>query len=228
MISTMLEYKDRLAHAMQLAGLKTADLARALGLSYQAVDRVLKGRTNALKADNHAQAARALNVNPDWLATGQGPIERGLTIPPPPPGIPLKVESLRPIYAVGKGAGGLMTERVWNDGGYPVGATDQYALLGTSDPNAFLSEVVGNSMWPKYENHNFALIEPNTDIDVEDVVLVRLHTGETMLKRLLSRRNGVTLGSYNDPEQFHFTLGEVTWMYYAAHEVPRKKIKSRY
>ena len=121
-----------------------------------------------------------------------------------------------------------MTDRVWGDGDYPVGATDQYAMLGSSDPEAYLSEVVGSSMYPKYENHNFALIEPNTDVDIEDVVLVRLHTGHTLLKRLLSRRNGITLGSYNEPDILTFSPAEITWIYYAAHEVPRKKIKSRY
>lgn len=122
-----------------------------------------------------------------------------------------------------------MPERVWTDGDIPVGAGNEYADLGSSDGNAFLSEVVGQSMYPKYENKNFALIEPNTPIDLEDCVLVRLDSGETLLKRLLSRRNGsITLGSFNDPGIIHIDDLDISWMYYAAHEVPRKKIKSRF
>ncbi len=121
-----------------------------------------------------------------------------------------------------------MPERIWGDSDHPVGATDSFAELGSSDPNAFLSEVVGQSMYPKYENKNFALIEPNTPIDIEDCVLVRLQNGQTLLKRLLSRRGGITLGSFNDPDILHYEDDDLTWMYYAAHEVPRKKIKNRF
>lgn len=122
-----------------------------------------------------------------------------------------------------------MPERIWTDGDIPVGAGDEYANLGSSDSNAFLSEVIGQSMYPKFENKNFALIEPNTQVDIEDCVLVRLNTGETLLKRLLSRRNGtITLGSFNDPGVIPLDDSDVTWVYYAAHEVPRKKIKGRF
>lgn len=122
-----------------------------------------------------------------------------------------------------------MPERIWDDGGYPVGVTDDYAELGSNDDEAFLSEVVGQSMYPKFENKNYALVEPNTPIDLEDCVLVRLGDGQTLLKRLLSRRNGgVTLGSFNDPTLLHFDDLDITWMYYVAHEVPRKKLKSRF
>lgn len=122
-----------------------------------------------------------------------------------------------------------MPERIWTDGDIPVGAGNEYADLGSSDSGAFLSEVVGQSMYPKFENKNFALIEPNTSVDLEDCVLVRLDSGETLLKRLLSRRNGsITLGSFNDPGIIHIDDLDITWMYYAAHEVPRKKIKTRY
>lgn len=146
----------------------------------------------------------------------------------PPPGTPIPDSSFCKIWVVGKGSGGSMPERIWDDGAHPVGATDSYAELGSSDPNAFLSEVVGQSMYPKYENKNFALIEPNTSIDIEDCVLVRLANGQTLLKRLLSRRGGLTLGSFNDPDILHYEDEDVTWMYYAAHEVPRKKIKNRF
>ena len=122
-----------------------------------------------------------------------------------------------------------MPERIWTDGDVPVGAGSDYADLGSSDPDAFLSEVVGQSMYPKYEHKNFALIEPNTSIDLEDCVLVRLDSGETLLKRLLSRKNGgITLGSFFVPEIIHIDEMDITWIYYAAHEVPRKKIKNRF
>ncbi len=120
-----------------------------------------------------------------------------------------------------------MPQRVWTDGDYPVGATDQYGDVLSSDPHAFLAEVAEDSMIPVFNPRNFVLVEPNMPIDLEDKVLVRLSDGKTIMKRLLSRRDGYTLGSFNDPKLLHFPEAEVTWMYYIAFEVPRKKIKSR-
>ncbi|THJ30965.1 helix-turn-helix transcriptional regulator [Lampropedia aestuarii] len=138
-------------------------------------------------------------------------------------------ERARPIYVVGKGAGSPAPERIWTDGDRPVGAIDEFVMGYSSDPEAFLIEVDGSSMYPKYEHGNFALIEPNTSIDLEDVVLVRQEDGRTLLKRLLSRRNGkIVLASYNDPARLELDELDVSWMYYAANEIARKKIKSRF
>lgn len=132
----------------------------------------------------------------------------------------------RPIPVVGRAQGG-MPERIWTDGDYPVGATDKYAEVATSDPHAFLTPIVGTSMAPRYNPGEFALVEPATDPELEDDVLVRLTTGETMLKRLVSRRGGVQLASYNEPGTMLYDEAEITWMYYVAHPVPARKIKHR-
>lgn len=65
-------YADRLRQAMEGAGMSIADLARALGVTYQAVSKVLKGTTNSLTAANNDKAAKLLGVNPGWLAIGEG------------------------------------------------------------------------------------------------------------------------------------------------------------
>lgn len=69
----MVDYKDRLAEAMKAAGKTTSVFAGELGLTYQAIDKVLKGNTKELTASNNSKAAQLLNVNTDWLATGKGP-----------------------------------------------------------------------------------------------------------------------------------------------------------
>lgn len=135
-------------------------------------------------------------------------------------------EKYRRIFVVGRGQGGL-PDRIWTDGDYPVGATDQYGELASPDPHAFLVPVVGNSMVPRFNPGEFALVEPGTEPEIEDSVLVRLVTGETMIKRLLSRRAGIRLGSYNDVTVLTFSDDQVTWMYYIAHPVPARKIKIR-
>ena len=47
-----------------------------------------------------------------------------------------------------------------------------------------------------------------------------------MLKRLLARRGGIRLGSYNVQDVQTFQPNEIAWMYYVAHPVPARKIKT--
>ncbi len=145
----------------------------------------------------------------------------------PPGSIEVNPLSFRPVWVVGKGAGGL-AERIWTDGDHPVGATDQYGLVSSTDPHAFLVEVSEESMVPVYTPGNFALVEPGTEPEIEDDVLVRLVSGQTMIKRLLSRRGAYKFGSYNSTATLHYRFEDVDWVYYIAHPVPRRKIKSHW
>lgn len=133
----------------------------------------------------------------------------------------------RRVYVVGRANGGL-PERIWTDGGYLVGATEEYAVQATDDPLAFLTPIVGTSMSPVYNPGDFAFVEPSTQVEAGDDVLVRLTSGETILKRLRSAHNGVQLESYNEPGTLFFSPDQVSWMYYVAHPVRRKKIKTRF
>jgi len=69
---TMLSYGQRLAHALELAGRSKSDLARSLGVAAQSIGQVISGASKALSAENHSRAARVLNVDDLWLATGEG------------------------------------------------------------------------------------------------------------------------------------------------------------
>jgi phage repressor protein C with HTH and peptisase S24 domain len=138
-------------------------------------------------------------------------------------------KNIRRVFVVGRAQGGL-PERLWTDGDYPVGATDEYAEIATTDPHAFLTPVVGTSMVPKFNPGEFVFVEPGTPAEPGDDVLVRLATGETIIKQLVSTRNGIyELHSYNKQEQgpLFFPLAEISWVYYIAHYVQQKKIKTR-
>ena len=69
-------YGKRLARAMELARLTDKDarakLAKALGITVQAVGQTLTGSTKAFSAETSAKAARFLKVDHYWLATGEG------------------------------------------------------------------------------------------------------------------------------------------------------------
>lgn len=73
----MVEYRDRLAAAMKAASISASQLAEGLSTSYQAVKKVIDGKSSAFNAANNAIAARMLGVSSDWLALGEGKQDRG-------------------------------------------------------------------------------------------------------------------------------------------------------
>jgi transcriptional regulator with XRE-family HTH domain len=51
-----------------------------LGLSYQAVRKVVRGDSGAFNTVNHLAVARLLEVSPDWLATGKSAVSETLRV----------------------------------------------------------------------------------------------------------------------------------------------------
>lgn len=132
------------------------------------------------------------------------------------------------VPVIGKGMGGIPDSRTWTDGDFPAGTSNEYAELATSDPNAFLARVEESSMAPRYNPGEYFLVEPNTEPQIGDDVLVRFKNDGTSLKRLVSRQNGfIGLSSYNNTTIITAKEEEVAWIYYVAHPVPVRKIKSR-
>jgi len=141
----------------------------------------------------------------------------------------VKKNNFKEIPVIGRGKAGV-PERIWTDGDFPMGASDEYAEIASADPQAFLTPVIGRSMVPRFNPGEFAFVEPGTAPEPGDDVLVRLSSGGTMIKRLVSTRGGmIELYSYNEAEQepLFFRAEEITWMYYIAHPVPARKIKTR-
>ena len=65
---------DRLTIAMSRAGITQAELARLCGVKPPSVNGWLSGKSKFLRGENLLQAANALKVNQQWLATGEGPM----------------------------------------------------------------------------------------------------------------------------------------------------------
>lgn len=247
---------SRIKQRRLFLGLSMEKLAEEIGVkAWQTIQQWEKEGGTAPKRDRLEATARALQTTTKWLMFGEDPdwkpevnfletrsknnlspsdvrssaaAYNALTGNAPTGLIsyPVDVSRFRPIYVIGKAQGGF-PDRIWTDGDFPVGASDQYAELASPDPQAFLVPVVGDSMSPRFNEGEFALVEPGTEPELEDDVLVRLQTGETLIKRLLSLRHGVRLGSYNRPEILTYQPEEVTWIYYIAHTVPARKIKNR-
>lgn len=217
---------QRLLEAVEPLGPKgPAAVARELNVSDQTINNWKSRGVPHAKA---VEAQTRWGISAHWITTGEGDQwVAAAEVLRPSDAITYNTTKVRDVPVVGKGSGGLMPERLWTDGDYPVGVTDSCAEIATSDPHAFLIGVDGHSMVPRYNPSEYALVEPGTPPELEDDVLVRLSTGQTMLKRLLSKRDGWKFGSYNSTEVLFYEAAEVTWVYYVAHPVPRRKIKTR-
>lgn len=85
--------QERLKIAMDEAGLAETKKARvhlvaaAADISYPAAKKIVYGPTGEMTSSNNAMVAAALNVNPNWLATGSGPMKS-------PGGVPIPSMSL--------------------------------------------------------------------------------------------------------------------------------------
>lgn len=63
--------QNRIAEALRRAKLKPIDLARQVGVTRGTVSQWVNGPTKTIEGDNLMRAARALNEDPHWLATGE-------------------------------------------------------------------------------------------------------------------------------------------------------------
>lgn len=69
---SLMTYGERLNHAIKLEGSSRRLLARAVGITEQAVGQCIRGDTEFLKVPGSVKAAEFLKVDHTWLATGKG------------------------------------------------------------------------------------------------------------------------------------------------------------
>jgi len=154
--SVMDTLAKRIKFARKKRQLTQADLSKLSGVAQSDLSKLEQGKS--LKTTNLVKLAKALDCNPEWLDTGDGniwgfkhPTQNELS------SYPVKPERFKRVWVVGKAAGGVIPERLWTDGDYPVGATDEYGDFLSSDPHAFLVAVTGTSMVPRYNPGELAL-----------------------------------------------------------------------
>lgn len=71
------DYAQRLQLAIDEAQMTVRELAEQIGITTQAIYKVLRGDTRALQASHHLKAAKALRVEPAWLSDGVGQRDPG-------------------------------------------------------------------------------------------------------------------------------------------------------
>lgn len=127
------------------------------------------------------------------------------------------------VFVVRLDHGGL-PRQMWDDQGLLMNGSEESATIATEDERAFLVPVLDNSLSPRYQAGEYALVEPGTKPEIEDDVLIRLKNGQVLLRRLVSMRAGLKLGTYNSVETISLEESDIDWMYYVSNPVPRRKV----
>jgi SOS-response transcriptional repressor LexA len=181
----MIEYSERLRSALGARGVSVSQLAAGMGVSYQAVKRVLDGLSKAFSAANNTKAAAFLRVSPDWLATGAGSMDVSFdaNVRPAPPG-------MRAYPVISKVQAGQVKEIAC-----PYEPGDGFAVeFGEDDASAwaFYLEIEGDSMLPEFRPGDRVLIDPEVTPRPGDFVAARNTKQEATFKKYRVRGIGDT------------------------------------
>ena len=77
----------------------------------------------------------------------------------------------------------------WSELGYPAGHGDSEIDFPTRDKNTYALRCVGTSMMPRIRDGEFVIIEPNTEVQPGDDVMVMSKSGKVMVKTFLYKRD---------------------------------------
>jgi len=200
--------RAKLREARIRKGLSPQELARLMGYSDAGTYIAIEEGRSQMGEKMARKAAEILDLDVSDLMDGSDhPIDRSPSggtfgaIPDIrlPPGMTAKYVPLLSLAQCGP-------EMSWTDEGY---TGEGVVAFNCKDPKAFAVKLAGDSMQPKYDAGDTAIIYPSHEPKNGDVVLARLnddHGGDVMIK-LYSHSNGtVTLTSYNSA-----VYGPIVW-----------------
>jgi transcriptional regulator with XRE-family HTH domain len=193
--------RAKLKAARLAAGLNQAQLAKAVGYSVGTYQEIEDGRSQ-MGEKMAAKVARVLGVDVDDLTNGSDhPPERGATngsfgtapelrMGPGMEGVRAKMV---PLLSLAQ-CGAMMA---YDDSAYDHSG---FVCYDPQDAKAFAVRLAGDSMQPKFDAGDVAVIYPSKPPRHGGVVIAKLrdeHGGDVMLKLYSAARDQVTLSSYN-------------------------------
>lgn len=174
-ISTMVEYKDRLITGMKRAGISIPALSREIGISYQAVKKVVDGVSTSFSAINNAKAAQVLKLNPDWLATGMGSMNFSDV------NVAVAQIGARRIPLIDYVQAGVWTA-VANI--FQPGDAEDWLLTDLDlSGKAFALQIKGDSMRPDFSPGDRVIIDPDVQPQAGDLVVAKNGEEEATFKK---------------------------------------------
>jgi phage repressor protein C with HTH and peptisase S24 domain len=182
---TWMGLAERIREAM--GAMTPAELARAAQVTPASVTFWLDGTTKSLKAEKANLIEQATGYRASWIVTGKGP-KRVTAAHEPPPEYAGTRSNVRRVPIVGTARLAEGEEGFYDELSSVPGAGDGHIDIATADPNAYGLRVRGNSMSPAIRDGWYVLVEPNSHPAVGEYVLVKLRSGQKMVKELLYRR----------------------------------------
>jgi len=206
-----------------------AALAQAIGVPSKRLDAWLQGRVDQPRGFNSIlpKIAEVLNVSPSWLRDGTD--ETGATTEPPVgPGPSNAAPDIRsagtavpnmrdmpkdlPVQGTAAGADGGVGAMQFEGGVVDYvrrppgvsGAKEVYGLY-----------VVGESMWPRFQNGELVICHPRRPVNSGDDVVIQLRRGEyaeleVFVKTLVRRgADTVTARQYNPDREISFKTADI-------------------
>ncbi|WP_433925686.1 LexA family transcriptional regulator [Stenotrophomonas nematodicola] len=215
---------DRLTIAIAQAGITKAELARRVGISAPSVNGWFSGKAKFLRGENLLAAARALQVDEGWLATGKGQPDRSTLVREPAGehNVSSVLETETPPgyvrFDLFEGGAGMGAGMVNQD--YPevvqtieVAEWEVRRKLGYLPQPGRIQIITGRgpSMRPKLEDGDIIWIDTTCDyFDGDDYYLINIG-GETQIKMLQKRGDGLYVVSINpDFPTYRSDDGEVS------------------
>lgn len=191
--------RSKLKMLREKKGYTLPQFAKALGYSDAGTYREIEEGGSSMGEKMAARAAKLLGVAVDELTNGSdhppsrnGPIGTFGAMPEIqlPPGMKAKYVPLLSMAQCG-------TMMAYDDTAY---THDGFLAINPQDPKAFAVTLAGDSMIPRFEPGDVALVYPSKQAKNGDVVIARLseaNGADVMLKLYQSSGDNVTLSSYN-------------------------------
>ncbi len=175
---------ERIQVALQIAGLKPADLARAAQVSRATVTLWMNGTTQSIDGENLTRAAGALGVSPHWLATG----EEAASTYRSPPHVRVNHEINGPQTIFYRTA---IVSIDLHDLSVITAEEIMQKIEALKDTFIWISEddYMATGRMPCPRGYH-VVIDPGAQWEYDDIVLARIGKGRPVLRRVANQRDG--------------------------------------
>ncbi len=183
---------DRVREARERKQLDQGTLSEKIGVVTRTLQRWEKGE-QIPDGLSLTRIAKATNVHPHWLLTGEGEMYQMPSRPSNVFRLPVdrrreRLVDLPLISSVPAGKTATMFHPDYTD--------DVVTVDDVKDPQAFALKVKGNSMSPKIEDGDVVIVSPAREVHNGDIAVVRVG-GEDTLKKVKFEGNYVHLIPFN-------------------------------
>ena len=170
---------ERIRFAMDLRGLKQADLVEKTGISKGALSSYISGRYSP-KQNNIYLISKALSVNEAWLMGADVPMER------------IEIKGTKEIPVLGRVAAGIPINAITE-----IIDTEEISEDLAKTGGFFALKIKGDSMEPRIVDGDVVIVKQQEDAENGDTVIALVNGDDAVCKRLRKYRDGLELISNN-------------------------------